>query len=72
MTEVFGENVYPGTSWILQMKNVNRLFGTKCISWNKLCMENKNKFHLYYHKQNQNFNIPNLHLKTLKIILNKI
>jgi hypothetical protein len=25
-----------------------------------------------YHKQNQNSKIPNLHLKTLKIILNKI
>ena len=27
---------------------------------------------LYYHKQNQNSKISNLHLKTLKIILNKI
>ena len=27
---------------------------------------------LYYHKQNQNSKFPNLHLKTLKIILNKI
>ena len=35
-------------------------------------MKNENKFHLYYHKQNQNSKIPNLHLKMLKIILNKI
>ena len=27
---------------------------------------------LYYHKQNKNYKISNLHLKTLKIILNKI
>jgi hypothetical protein len=29
-------------------------------------MKNENKFHLYYHKQNQNSKIPNLHLKKYK------
>ena len=29
-------------------------------------VKNENKFHLYYHKHNQNFKILNLHLKTYK------
>ena len=48
------------------------VLGAKSISWNKLDMKNENKFHFYYHKQNQNSEILSLHLKTLKIILNKI
>ena len=65
ITEQVGhEKCEPGTSANPRLHNC-------CVQ--NVKMKIKNKFEqLYYHKQNQNFKIPNLHLKTLKIKFNKI
>ena len=43
---------------------MTEVLGAKNVSRKKLDMKNENKFHFYYHKQNQNSKISNLYLKT--------